>query len=213
MSGVRGRGGFRMPGAEFFARFKLFVERNFLESEVCVRVLSEARQASRVPALVGKKDTGYELDATIRNTKQLHLPPSTVSLVESRLLAVKPKIEQHFGLTLGGCQPPAFLAYGRGDFFLAHQDNPEDPGVSESARQRRVSAIIFLNDETEEPRENCYCGGSLTFYGLVPDPRAATLGFPLFGEAGLLIAFRSTLVHEVTPVTYGERYTIASWFF
>ena len=202
-----------MPRAEFFARFQLFVTKNFLEPEVCAGVLSEARQAARAPAMVGKGGSGYELDATIRNTKQLQVAGPTVSLVESRLLAAKPRMEQHFGLTLAGCQPPAFLAYGKGDFFLAHQDNPDHPSVSERARQRRVSAIIFLNDEAESPRQNCYGGGSLTFYGLMPDPRAASLGFPLIGEAGLLIAFRSSLVHEVKPVTHGERYTIATWFF
>lgn len=202
-----------MPRAEFFARFQLFVDKNFLEPEVCARLASEARQAARAPAKVGSIGGAYEVDATVRNTKQLQVGGSTVSLVESRLLAAKPRIEQHFSLTLAGCQPPVFLAYGKGDFFLAHQDNPEHPSVSQTARQRRVSAIIFLNDEAESPRENCYCGGSLTFYGLMPDPRAAALGFPLIGEAGLLIAFRSSLVHEVTPVTHGERHTIASWFF
>jgi len=28
----------------------------------------------------------------------------------------------------------------------------------------------------------------------------------------MLVAFRSETTHEVTPVTHGERYSIASWF-
>jgi len=75
-----------MPRAEFFARFQLFVDKNFLEPEVCARVLSEARQAARASAIVGKGGSGYELDATIRNTKQLQVAGSTVSLVTGMLL-------------------------------------------------------------------------------------------------------------------------------
>jgi predicted 2-oxoglutarate/Fe(II)-dependent dioxygenase YbiX len=39
------------------------------------------------------------------------------------------------------------------------------------------------------------------------------VGLPLAGEAGLLIAFPSHLVHSVSPVTAGERYTLVTWFF
>jgi SM-20-related protein len=44
------------------------------------------------------------------------------------------------------------------------------------------------------------------------DERARSVGFPLIGEAGLLLAFRPNLVHEVTPVTHGERCTVVTWF-
>jgi hypothetical protein len=54
-----------------------------------------------------------------------------------------------------------------------------------------VSVVSFLNGEAEAPGGDGYCGGALTFYGLLRDPRANQLGFPLAGEAGLLIAFRS----------------------
>jgi SM-20-related protein len=29
---------------------------------------------------------------------------------------------------------------------------------------------------------------------------------------GTLVAFRADTTHEVVPVTYGERYTIVTWF-
>jgi SM-20-related protein len=34
----------------------------------------------------------------------------------------------------------------------------------------------------------------------------------LIGEPGLLVAFRSDVLHEVEAVTHGERYSIVSWF-
>ena len=55
-------------------------------------------------------------------------------------------------------------------------------------------------------------GGSLTFYGLMKAPGMEKAGMPLAPEAGLLVAFRSDIMHEVNPVTRGERYTLVSWF-
>jgi predicted 2-oxoglutarate/Fe(II)-dependent dioxygenase YbiX len=52
----------------------------------------------------------------------------------------------------------------------------------------------------------------LTFYGLLPGPAWERIGFPLRGEEGLLVAFRSEILHEVTAVRQGDRYTIVTWF-
>jgi len=53
----------------------------------------------------------------------------------------------------------------------------------------------------------------LTLYGLIPNPRWENYGFTVENEAGLLIAFPSGIVHEVTPVVRGRRFSIVSWFF
>ena len=54
------------------------------------------------------------------------------------------------------------------------------------------------------------CGGSLVF----TEWRAGrTMGqYRLIPEQGMLVAFPSELTHEVMPVTYGERYSIVSWY-
>ena len=78
---------------------------------------------------------------------------------------------------------------------------------------RQVSIVIFLNDEDEVPAENTYSGGKLTFYGLVENEVFADFGFPVRGEAGKMVAFRSTVMHEVTEVTRGKRYVINTGFF
>ncbi len=43
-------------------------------------------------------------------------------------------------------------------------------------------------------------------------PQWDKCGFALEAEPGLLIAFRSDTSHEVRPVTFGERFTIVTWF-
>jgi SM-20-related protein len=84
---------------------------------------------------------------------------------------------------------------------------------ADEASGRRVSAVIFLNESSEEPAPEKYGGGSLAFYGLLQDdPKGQGIGLPLIGSPGSLVAFPSQMIHGVNPVTHGRRYTIASWF-
>ncbi len=202
-----------MPGADFFALFRLFVRRNFLPAELCAEIRSEMRSASGSAATVRKTGSDYVVDPAVRRAKWVEVSPATIARVETRLLSLRPQLEEHFHLQLAGCQRPQFLAYQKGDFYAPHRDNSKDPQAAEIPKQRQISVIIFLNSQSEEPADGSYAGGSLTFYGLLRDPQKEALGLPLVGETGLLIAFQSSLVHAVAPVTYGERYTIAGWFF
>jgi predicted 2-oxoglutarate/Fe(II)-dependent dioxygenase YbiX len=72
--------------------------------------------------------------------------------------------------------------------------------------------VIFLNARSSVPAENRYGGGSLKFYALLDGPKWENCPFSLDAEPGLLIAFRSDTVHEVEPVTFGQRFTIVTWF-
>ena len=124
------------------------------------------------------------------------VPASTISLSNS-----------HFNLTLKDCNEPHLLVYREGDFFNPHRDNNRDPTA------RRVSIVIFLNRESKEIAPDCYGGGSLVLYQLMDDPRCKEIGFPVVGKEGLLVAFAADRIHGVTPVTYGERLTIVTWFY
>jgi predicted 2-oxoglutarate/Fe(II)-dependent dioxygenase YbiX len=104
------------------------------------------------------------------------------------------------------------LIYGPGDHFGPHCDSDGDCSKPAYVRERRISVVIFLNGGTRSPPHETYEGGALVLYGLVGGPAGRAYGIPLAGEPGLLIAFRSDLLHEVTPVTRGQRYTIVSWY-
>ena len=203
----------QMPEADFFARIGLFVARDFLKVSERTRLLAEARSATAQPATVGIAPSVYAVDESVRRTKVAVVSASAASLVESHLLGLKPALEEHFGLPLNGCQPPQFLVYREGDFFNPHRDSASVPGAAEFSKVRRVATVLFLNGESDEGHEGDYGGGSLTFYGLMGDPRLQNVGLPLRGEPGVLIAFRTDIIHEVTPVTHGERFTVVSWFF
>ena len=113
-----------------------------------------------------------------------------------KLLALKESIEKHFDVVLNECEDPQFLRYREGDFFVAHQDG--NTGLLRLETEKRlISTVIFLSRD--------YSGGSLVFSNLRERNQMSA-------EPGMLVAFRSETTHEVTPVTHGERYTIASWY-
>jgi SM-20-related protein len=114
--------------------------------------------------------------------------------------------EAHFGSGLKELEEPQFLRYEAGDYFVAHQDG--NTGMLRSEQEeRKVSAVIFLNSQSEAPGPGTYGGGSLLFH-----PRGAAEPFRLTAEGGTLVAFRAETTHEVEPVTHGERFTIACWY-
>jgi predicted 2-oxoglutarate/Fe(II)-dependent dioxygenase YbiX len=116
------------------------------------------------------------------------------------------QVAKHFDVVVSEYEDPQFLRYQKGDFFVAHQDG--NTGLLRLETERRLmSMVIFLSREAESPEVGVYCGGSLVFTNLRDSTK-----FRLRTEPGTLIAFRSETTHEVTPVTYGERYSIVSWY-
>jgi predicted 2-oxoglutarate/Fe(II)-dependent dioxygenase YbiX len=190
-------------------QLELFVVQDFLDASLCARLRSEARTATHSCAGVIKQGISV-VDEHTRKTKLAQLSKATRSTIEERLTSLMPALEQRFSVTLTGYQPPQFLVYKKNDYFKIHSDN--DLYGPEDIKKRQISALIFLSNESREPAENSYSGGTLTFYRLVGDPPWGTCQIPLTGQVGSLVAFRSTTFHEVSPVINGERYTIVTWF-
>jgi len=176
-------------------------------SASCRDLIAELRHSPATPALTYGQSQTPLVAATIRNVTRLLAAAETVRSVQSRLIKAKAQLEQHFGIGLGDCEEPQFLCYRTGDFFVAHQDGNTGLVRMESDRLRRISISLFLNAQSGEPAEGSFCGGSLVF----SDWRSGATR-ELKAVAGTLVAFRSELTHEVTPVTYGERYSIVTWF-
>lgn len=191
--------------AEF--QFDLHLARSFFDVETCRELVGELHHSSSSPALTYAKDNLGSVDERVRKVARLMPSPETVEYVRRRLTAYREKIEEFFKLSLSGCEDPQFLCYRVGDFFVAHQDGNTGLIRLDTDRSRRISLSIFLNHQSERPRPNAYCGGSLVF----SDWRSGAECRPAC-EAGTLVAFRSELTHEVIPVTHGERYSIVSWY-
>ena len=192
--------------------FDLLIERGFLDAATCEAVVAEMRSARAAPATVyGRAESDASgasgaVDERMRRTTRVFPSGETERLVRRLLLERLGAVESHFGLRVGELEEPQFLRYEAGGYFVAHQDG--NTGLLRSEREsRRVSVVVFLNTQADAPSPDSYSGGSLVFH-----PRGAGEPLGLKGEAGTLVAFRAETTHEVTPVTDGERFTIACWY-
>jgi SM-20-related protein len=182
----------------------LFVVRQFFEPDISAAILAELKSIEGSAATVyGRTATGL-IDERARKTVRLDPSEETVKVVTARLWECKDAVEKYFAVTLKECEEPQFLRYREGDFFVAHQDGNTGM-LNLDAEQRLISTVIFLSRQSEQPESETYCGGSLVFSSMTDKVNISS-------EPGMLIAFRSEMTHEVTPVTHGERYSIASWY-
>jgi SM-20-related protein len=202
-----------MPSQKFFRRLGLFVVADFVDAEHCAQLCSEVLASPATQGRIGgdnsKKD-GW-VDESRRSVLCAEVSKSTTLLLRSRLAQLKPSLERHFQVSLSGCDGPHFLRYGHGNFYLPHLD--VEAGAPDHLLGRQVSIIVFLNPSTQDPAfEGGYSGGDLTFYGLLQGEHFEKCGFSLDASPGMLVAFRPNTLHEVKPVTSGQRLTVAAWF-
>ena len=180
----------------------------FLDPALLAELVAELDAAGGNAATVLSQETGGRVQPSVRKTTRVAVAAETRERVKERLMRKKARIEAHFGVALTECEDPQFLRYDVGDFFVPHQDG-NTPMVWDDSRFRRVSAVIFLGEKSDEPAEGTYGGGALVFHGPYTGPE---LRVAAGAQPGSLVAFRSETTHEVTPVTHGVRYTIATWF-
>ena len=199
--------------AEFFTRFGLYAEREFLTPEECASLRDEMRAATGAPATVADGQAGCRRRDVSQDEASGGFPDNRGADQARSCSKLSPDSRNTSNGGSSACRHRSFCVYREGDFFRPHEDDSKKPDAPDFVRQRSVSAVVFLNGATPGDPAG-YSGGSLTFFGLMDDsPSGESVGLPLAGETGLLIAFPSHLVHSVSPVTAGERYTLVSWFF
>jgi SM-20-related protein len=192
------------------SHFKLYLIKDFFDAHKCGEIIAELRDAEVNAATVYGRGDSASVDERTRKAARLLPAPATLEGVSRRLLDRRQDIGSHFGLELNSCEEPQFLRYRVGDFFVAHQDGNTGMMQSEREQRRKISVVIFLNQQSEAPQAGCYNGGDLVFSEW---RRGRNRGqFHLAGKTGMLVAFPSETTHEVIPVTHGERYSIASWY-
>jgi predicted 2-oxoglutarate/Fe(II)-dependent dioxygenase YbiX len=196
---------------DFFLKLGFYCEREFLDSRTLTALFERFQQALPVPARVFDGGPDAVVDMAVRNTWQLSLD-EVANDINGRIDALRDDVARHFAVPLAGHEGATMLMYPTGGFYETHADSSTDKRSKIIASRRRVSVVIFLNAMRTPPGPSEYSGGALTFYGVVDDPAWRSFGFALAPEPGLLVAFPSHVVHEVTPVTAGDRYTIVDWF-
>jgi len=185
-----------------------FEVKSFLDPAECAGLRADLRRAAGSQATVLSRDASGEVKPSVRRSTRMSVPARTAEHITARLMQQTGALEQRFGRALSRCEPPQFLRYLPGDFFVAHQDG-NTPLVHDDSRFRKVSAVIFLSAFSQVPAPESYGGGALVLHGPYMGP---DLRVPLTPAPGTLICFRAETTHEVLPVTHGERFTIVSWY-
>jgi SM-20-related protein len=178
----------------------------FLEPGECQRIIAEVTaSASNEAGVYGGRKA---VDPVVRKALVAAVSQDTLDTVSDSLAQALPVFSKHFGVHITSFEPPQFLHYRTGDYFVAHQDG-NTPLIQDETLGRKVSVSIFLNPQTEPATVGTYSGGSLVLHGSYPDWEYRK---DVTSPPGTLVAFRSETTHEVLPVSAGERFAIVAWF-
>lgn len=115
-----------------------------------------------------------------------------------------PKLHTHlkeinndfFRYSLDGITELQVIQYNTNSFYKKHVDTRTD----ELGYQRKITFVIQLSDD------NDYAGGDLLLHTSEPAEKALR-------EKGSIIVFPSFVLHEVTPILSGTRYSMIGWCF
>jgi predicted 2-oxoglutarate/Fe(II)-dependent dioxygenase YbiX len=194
--------------AERLGELGVFVLPACLDDATCIRVRAAMDRGRATPAEICVK--GYVVDESVRRTFDVEVDPGIVAEVERTIGGVRDDVSRFFGTELTAAEGSGFLRYRSGGFYLAHRDRLDDS--SEEDHPRQISVVLFLTTATAGSGDGCCEGGSLRLYGTL-DPSRETTPLDIPPAAGTLVAFPSTLLHEVLPVTAGVRDAIVDWFY
>jgi predicted 2-oxoglutarate/Fe(II)-dependent dioxygenase YbiX len=192
-----------VPPPRTFAGFGVFVREDFL-GPAMRRELSAWMATASGEAAPVHSEGRIAVETAERDVEEVDVPPALGAEINQRVAVLLPELAVHFGVPLAGAEPAGFLRYGPGRFYRPHRDASPSDGTA----RRAVSVVVFVNGAGAAGE---FAGGSLRLYGLLGDGPLGAIGLDLEPEAGVLIAFPSSWLHEVTPVRRGCRYSIVTW--
>ena len=186
-----------------FSFLGIKVQHNFFEKNYCNTLVNAMQFANKQKARIRQQGKGIE-DETIRNTYRVNLAADILEDCHRKIrLDLKPNLEAFFKTKFTHIQPLEFLSYDAGHFFKPHID------IIPEKNKRKVSVVIFLNQQGNAKNEADYGGGNLCLYGLRKNFPNQGLAIP--NTQGLMVAFKSDVLHEVTPVEWGNRCSLVVW--
>lgn len=155
--------------------------------------------------LNSEKRTSYQTAEIDDGIKQLDIRNSDVIWLEEnepanefvyrRITDATIQLNHYFMYDLWGLEKIQLTEYKLNQFYKSHIDSGYDMWVS-----RKLTLVVQLTDENE------YEGGELLLY-----PISLEQPVQVPKEKGCVIAFPSSTIHEVKPVTKGKRNSLVSW--
>lgn len=179
----------------------LFRHHGFLSPDECrfVRHAMDGGAVEAAEVLI----RGAHRQPRVRNASLVEPGRQVIRQIENRLEGCRERVGASLQLDLGEREGPGFIRYPAGGYYRAHVDCGVDPQWP-AARRRAASIVLFLN--SSGPDGGDFEGGRLRLF-------SSDEAIDVIPEAGLLVAFPSDVLHEVTPVERGTRDTIVDWFY
>lgn len=175
----------------------------FLSADECLAIRRAMDRGTTEDAEV--LIAGTERRADIRRAALVEPDPAVLADVEARLEGCRARVERALAMSLGGREGTSFLRYPDGGFYRPHIDRADDPAWPAAGR-RAVALVVFLNSSGHPASGGGFDGGILRLH-------APAGPIDVVPAAGLLVAFRADLLHEVTAVRGGGRDTLVDWFY
>jgi predicted 2-oxoglutarate/Fe(II)-dependent dioxygenase YbiX len=101
------------------------------------------------------------------------------------------------------------MSYEKGSYFRAHRDVANHKNDPARLAAHRWSLLLYLNGREPVDGLPAFEGGALIIYET--DPTLRDRRVVVVPQPGMLLLFRSSLMHEVSIVLEGTRYAIAGW--
>jgi predicted 2-oxoglutarate/Fe(II)-dependent dioxygenase YbiX len=186
---------------------RLYVQAGFLDRDLLAAVHRECDGGIGMPAEVHSEALGHvAVRRGIRRTWELELSDALQDGLVAAVEAVRGAIEQFFAVRAEPCDALAALRYPPGAFYRTHRDVSAQP-TPDGLHRRAISIVIFANSGTPAA-DASFSGGRLRLHDL---PGAGGEVHDVVPVAGTLVAFDSSVLHEVTPVEGGTRLSLVTW--
>ncbi|HYJ57271.1 MAG TPA: 2OG-Fe(II) oxygenase [Mycobacterium sp.] len=164
--------------------------------------------APREPAQVVRAGESI-LDQSLRFCFDHHFPDAFKDRIGERMARYFGGHRDQFESDADYLYGPYFMSYERGSYFRAHRDVANHRNDPARLAAHRWSLLLYLNGRDEASGLPVFDGGALILYETAPAVRNRRV--VIVPEPGMLVLFRSALMHEVAILHDGTRYAIAGW--
>jgi SM-20-related protein len=201
-------GGLPASLAPDFRTANVAVQPGFLTAQECADLIRAMGESPSETAQVVRAGQSI-LDQSLRNCLDHHLPEPVKIAVGDLMLDYFRAHCGAFDSDADAIYGPYFMSYSAGSFFRAHRDVANHRDDPPRLAAHRWSLLLYLNGRRADSELPGFEGGALTIYdtALIRRDRRVVV----VPEPGLLVLFRSHLMHEVALVREGTRYAAAGW--
>jgi predicted 2-oxoglutarate/Fe(II)-dependent dioxygenase YbiX len=180
----------------------------FLSVAECGEIIQAMQASPREPAQIVRAGESI-LDESLRFCLDHHLPEALKRPIGNRMAAYFAAHRTQFESDADYIYGPYFMSYEKGSYFRAHRDVANHKNDPPRLAAHRWSLLLYLNGRESAPGLPTFDGGALIIYETEPKLRDRKV--VIVPQPGMLVLFRSCLMHEVAIVLEGTRCAVAGW--